>query len=67
MLFTHDTELALIETAALVNSLGLRAEDEDTLVTEADFEVFFARNPYSGEIRRTADANSAKLGVTGSK
>lgn len=55
MLFTHDTELALIETAALVNSLGLRAEDEDTLVTEADFEAFFARNPYSGEIRRTAE------------
>jgi predicted RNA-binding Zn ribbon-like protein len=47
--FSHDTERALAETAALVNTSGL---DGDTLVTLADFDGFLSRSPYSGVIRR---------------
>ncbi len=47
--FSHDTERALAETAALVNTVGL---DGDTLVTLADFDDFLARSPYSGVVRR---------------
>jgi predicted RNA-binding Zn ribbon-like protein len=50
MPFSHDTERALAETAALVNTVGL---DGDTLVTLADFDDLLARYPYSGAIRRT--------------
>ena len=53
MLFTHDTEISLVETAALVNTLT--ADDGDALVTPDDFEAFLRRNPYSGEIRRTPE------------
>lgn len=49
MPFSHDTERALAETAALVNTVGL---DGDTLVTLADFDDLLARYPYSGAIRR---------------
>ena len=49
MLFSHDTERALAETAALVNTTGL---DGDTLVTLADFDDFLARSRYSGVVRR---------------
>ena len=49
LLFSHDTERALAETAALVNTTGL---DGDTLVTLADFDDFLARSPYSGVVRR---------------
>jgi predicted RNA-binding Zn ribbon-like protein len=49
LLFSHDTERALAETAALVNTAGL---DGDTLVTLADFDDFLARSPYSGVVRR---------------
>lgn len=56
MLFAHDTELVLVETAALVNTLG---DDGDTLVTADDFEGLFARIPYSGTIRRTAEEREA--------
>src|SRR4029450_4999140 len=52
MLFSHDTEVSLAETAALVNTAGL---DEDTLVTLADLDDYLARNPYSGVIRRTLE------------
>jgi predicted RNA-binding Zn ribbon-like protein len=52
MLFSHDTERWLAETAALVNTVGL---DGDTLVTLADLDDFLARTPYSGVIRRTPD------------
>ena len=48
--FNHDTELALAETAALVNTVEL---DGDTLVTLADLDDFLARHPWSGVIRRT--------------
>ena len=40
MLFSHDTERSLAETAALVNTVGL---DGDTLVTLADLDDFLAR------------------------
>ena len=52
MLFSHDTEVSLAETAALVNTTGL---DGDTLVTLADLDDYLARNPYSGVIRRTPE------------
>ncbi len=52
MLFSHDTERSLAETAALVNTVGL---DGDTLVTLPDLDDFLARYPYSGVIRRTQD------------
>ena len=50
VLFSHDTEVSLAETAALVNTVGLEG---DTLVTVADLDDFLAHNPYSGVIRRT--------------
>jgi len=52
VLFSHDTEVSLAETAALVNTVGLEG---DTLVTVADLDDFLAHNPYSGVIRRTPD------------
>jgi predicted RNA-binding Zn ribbon-like protein len=52
VLFSHDTEISLAETAALVNTVGL---DGDELVTLADLDDFLARNPYSGVIRRTPE------------
>jgi predicted RNA-binding Zn ribbon-like protein len=52
MLFSHDTERSLVETAALVNTVGL---DGDTLVTLADLDDFLAHYPYSGAIRRTQE------------
>src|SRR4249920_1732676 len=48
MPFSHDTEVALAEAAALVNTVGL---DGDTLVTLADLDDFLARTPYSGVVR----------------
>ena len=50
MPFSHDTEVALIEAAALVNTHGL---DGDTLVTLADLDDFLAQHRTSGVIRRT--------------
>ena len=50
MLFSHDTEVALAETADLVNTIEL---DGDTLVTLADLDDFLARHPSSGALRRT--------------
>src|SRR5215218_6653654 len=52
MLFSHDTEVALAETAALINTVGL---DGDELVTLADLDDFLARHPYSGILRRTRE------------
>jgi predicted RNA-binding Zn ribbon-like protein len=48
VLFSHDSERALAEAAALVNTVGL---DGDTLVTLADLDDFLARIPYSGVVR----------------
>jgi predicted RNA-binding Zn ribbon-like protein len=52
LLFTHDTEVALVGVAALINTLS---RDQDELATREDFEAFLLRNPYSGRIRRTAE------------
>ena len=52
MLFGHDTEVSLGETAALVSTVEL---DGDTLVTLADLDEFLAQHPYSGVIRRTPE------------
>jgi predicted RNA-binding Zn ribbon-like protein len=52
MLFAHDSERALAEAAALVNTAGL---DGDTLVTLADLDDFLARSPYSGVVRRNQE------------
>jgi predicted RNA-binding Zn ribbon-like protein len=52
VLFSHDTERALAETAALVNTLG---RDGDTLTTLADLDALLTRSPYSGVIRRTPE------------
>jgi predicted RNA-binding Zn ribbon-like protein len=48
VLFSHDSERALAEAAALVNTVGL---DGDSLVTLADLDDFLARSPYSGVVR----------------
>jgi predicted RNA-binding Zn ribbon-like protein len=48
VLFSHDSERALAEAAALVNTVGL---DGETLVTLADLDDFLARTPYSGVVR----------------
>ena len=47
MLFTHDTEIALGEAAALVNTDG---DDGDSLATRAGLDAFLARLPFSGRI-----------------
>lgn len=48
MLYSHDTELALLAAAALVNThVG---DDEDELATRADLDAFLLRRPYSGVI-----------------
>jgi Putative stress-induced transcription regulator len=52
LLFSHDTELALAEAAALVNTVDL---DGDTLATLADLDDYLARTPYTGVIRRTQE------------
>ena len=52
MLFSHDTELALIQTAALVNTLD---DGVDSLASLADLDAFLVRYPMSGVRRRTND------------
>lgn len=60
MLFSHDTEVSLAETAALVNTVGL---DGDMLVTPADFDDFLARYPRSGVIRGTPEELESVRGL----
>lgn len=48
MIFTSDTEEALLAAVSLVNS----AEEPDTLSTGEDFAVFLAEYPYTGRIDR---------------
>jgi predicted RNA-binding Zn ribbon-like protein len=50
--FAHDTELALAQTAALVNTLS---DEGDELETRAGLDAFFERWPFSGEHLRTAE------------
>jgi predicted RNA-binding Zn ribbon-like protein len=52
MSFAHDTQVALIEAAALVNTLS---DGVDELATPADLNAFLARYAYSGERRGTKD------------
>ena len=49
MVFTHDTEAALLAAVALVNS----AEPPDTLTTPEQLDAFFVAHRYSGD--RTHD------------
>ncbi|HET7349637.1 MAG TPA: ABATE domain-containing protein, partial [Marmoricola sp.] len=48
MIFAHDTELALVSAAALVNTAAWRPDDEDTLSTVADLERFLDEQGWSG-------------------
>jgi predicted RNA-binding Zn ribbon-like protein len=50
--FAHDTQMALIEAAALVNTLN---DGVDELATRAGLDGFLARYPYSGDRRGTED------------
>jgi predicted RNA-binding Zn ribbon-like protein len=52
MHFAHDTELALAQTAALVNTLS---DDGDQLENQAGLDAFFERWPFSGVHLRTAE------------
>ncbi|SDT39478.1 Conserved protein containing a Zn-ribbon-like motif, possibly RNA-binding [Friedmanniella luteola] len=47
MSFAHDTEIALGEAAALVNTLS---DDGDSLETRAGLDAFLARHPFSGQV-----------------
>jgi predicted RNA-binding Zn ribbon-like protein len=47
MSFAHDTEVALGEAAALVNT---RSDDGDSLDTRAGLDAFLARHPFSGRV-----------------
>ena len=48
MIFTHDTEVSLMEAAALVNTLDSDGVDE--LAEPAGLQTYLARNPYTGVI-----------------
>jgi len=50
MVFAHDTEMALTEAAALINTLG---EDGDALADQAGLDAFLREHPYTGTERRT--------------
>jgi predicted RNA-binding Zn ribbon-like protein len=52
VVFAHDTQEALIEAAALVNTLS---DDVDQLETPAGLDAFLARYPITGERRGTED------------
>ena len=51
MVFIHDTEQSLRAATYLVNTLP-GYDDDDTLVTLADFDEYLQVNPYTGLIRR---------------
>ena len=50
MYFAHDTEIALAESAALVNTLS---DGVDALGDQAGLDAFFVQFPFSGRILRT--------------
>jgi predicted RNA-binding Zn ribbon-like protein len=52
VLFAHDTEVALVEAAALVNTLS---DGVDELESRADLDDFFRRFPQSGVQLGTAE------------
>ncbi len=51
MLFTHDTEVALVQTAALVNTLS---DGVDSLEDQAGLDAFLAGSPMSGVLLGSA-------------
>lgn len=53
MLFTHDTEIALTEAAALVNTAT--TDDGDQLTTPAELRAFLQRYPFTGVRLGTED------------
>jgi predicted RNA-binding Zn ribbon-like protein len=56
VLFTHDTELALVSVAALVNTLPGSVpgdDDPDTLTTVAELDRFLAEHRWTGRHERT--------------
>jgi len=58
VLFAHDTEVALVEAAALVNTLS---DGVDELKTRADLDEFFRRYPQSGvQLGTTAELESVR-------
>jgi predicted RNA-binding Zn ribbon-like protein len=52
MIFTHDTEVSLIEAAALVNTRD--ADGVDELAEPAGLQAYLSRHPFSGVILGTA-------------
>ena len=48
MTFAHDTELALVSAAALVNTAALAESDEDTLGTPADLQALLDEQGWTG-------------------
>jgi len=52
MLFAHDTEIALAEAVALVNTLS---GGVDALATRAGLDAFLQRYPFSGSYLQTDD------------
>lgn len=52
MHFTHDTEVALAEAAALVNTVS---GGQDSLVDRSGLDTFLAKYPFSGTILGTPD------------
>ncbi|MFP5348166.1 MAG: CGNR zinc finger domain-containing protein [Actinomycetes bacterium] len=51
MVFTHDTEVALLTAAALVNTLGDGSVEGDTLATEKDLDRFVDQWQFTGSRR----------------
>ena len=62
MVFIRDTQQSLMAAVYLVNTLP-GFDDEDTLVTVADFERSLAVNPYTGTIRRDEAEVAAVRGI----
>src|SRR4051794_41142702 len=56
MVFAYDTQIALTEAAALVNTID---DGVDALETWAGLDAYLARFPFSGEILRTAEELAA--------
>ncbi len=61
MVFTHDTEVALLSAVHLVNSML----EPDTLETVADLDALFAQFEFSGRHDRDAAELEAVRGVRG--
>jgi predicted RNA-binding Zn ribbon-like protein len=62
MVFIRDTQQSLMAAVYLVNTLP-GFDDEDTLVTVADFERYLAVNPYTGSIHHDQAEVEAVRGI----